>query len=118
MDQILHGKFRKVNFEAYISKANTKLKENPLTEDEFLEAFKSLKINKSPGFNEIDVNVISQIYNHIKKPLIEIFGASIKLEVFPKKLKLAKVIPVFKSGKNELLTNYRPISVLSSFSRY
>ena len=57
------------NFEGYISKINTKLEENPLTEDEFLEAFKSLKINKAPGFEEIDVNVINQICNHIKKSL-------------------------------------------------
>ena len=54
------------NFEAYISKANAKLHENPLTEDEFLEAFKSLRINKAPCFDQIVVNVINQIYNHIK----------------------------------------------------
>ena len=39
------------NFEAYISKANTKLHENPLTKDEFLEAFKLLKIKKVSGFD-------------------------------------------------------------------
>ena len=39
------------NFEVYISKANTKLQENPIMEDEFLKAFKSLKINKAPGFD-------------------------------------------------------------------
>ena len=39
------------NFEAYISKANTKLNENLLTEDEFLKAFKSMKINKASGFD-------------------------------------------------------------------
>ena len=76
------------NFEAYISKANTKLQENHLTENEFLKAFKSLKINKAPGFDQIDVNVINQIYNHIKKLLIRIFGDSIKLVgVFQEKLK-------------------------------
>ena len=37
-------------FEAYCSKANTKLHENPLTEDKFLKEFRSLKINKAPGF--------------------------------------------------------------------
>ena len=42
----LESKIQKsdTNFEAYISKANTKLQKNPLTEDEFLEAFRSLKI--------------------------------------------------------------------------
>ena len=102
------------NFEAYISKANTNLKENYLTEDEFLEAFKSLKTNKASGFDEIDVNMINRIYNH-KKPLIRIFGDSIKLGVFPEKLKLAEVTPIFKSGKNEPLTNCRPISVFALF---
>ena len=48
-------------FEAYINKANTQLEEKSLTEDKSLEAFKSLKISKAPGFNEIDVNVINQV---------------------------------------------------------
>ena len=105
------------NFEAYISKANTKLHENLLTKDEFLETFKSLKISKAPNFNQIDVNEINRIYNHIKKPLIRTFGDSIKFGVFPEKLKLAMVTLIFKSGKIELLTNYRPISVLPCFSK-
>ena len=33
-------------------------------------------------------------------------------------MKMAKVIPIFKSGKKELLTNYQPISVLSFFSQF
>ena len=106
------------NFEAYINKANTKPQENPLLEDNVLEAFKSLKTNKGQSFDEIDVIVIKQIYNHIKKPLISIFSDSIKLEAVPQKLKLAKVAPIFKSEKNELLTtNYRPILVLPYFSK-
>ena len=78
---------------------NAKLHENPLTEDEFLKAFKSLKINKAPGFDQIDVNLINQIHNHIKEPLIRIFGDSIKLGVFPEKLKLAKVTPILNLEK-------------------
>ena len=34
---------------------------------EFLETLKPLKINKAPGFDEIDVKVINHLYNHIKK---------------------------------------------------
>ena len=75
-------------FEAYSSKANTKLHENPLTEGKFLKEFKSLKTNKAQGFDQVDVNVISQIYNHINKPLIRIFGDLMKLGVFPEKLKI------------------------------
>jgi len=32
-------------------------------------------------------------------------------------LKLAKVIPVFKSGENKKFNNYRPISILPAFSK-
>ena len=60
--------------------------------------------------------MINQIYNHIKKPLIRIFDDSIILGAFSEKLILAKVTPIFKSGKNELLMNYRPTSVLPCFS--
>ena len=76
-----------------------------------MEAFKSLKINKAPGFDKINVNMINDIYNHIKEPLIR------KLGIFSKKEKLAKVTPIFRSGKKVLLTNYRPRSVLTCFSK-
>ena len=38
--------------------------------------------------------------------------------IFPEKLKIAKVIPVYKSGEQNSLTNYRPISLLSNFSKF
>ena len=37
--------------------------------------------------------------------------------VFPEKLKLAQVIPLFKKGDSFLCTNYRPISLLSCFHK-
>ena len=76
-----------------------------------MKAFKSWKITKAPGFDQIDVNVINRIYNHIKKPLIRIFGDSIKLGVFSEKLKfgLPKGFPNFQIWKkrtsNELQTS-------------
>jgi len=37
---------------------------------------------------------------------------------FANNLKIAKVVPIFKSGDSEILTNYRLILVLTCFSKY
>ena len=37
--------------------------------------------------------------------------------MFPSELKLAKVVPIFKAGASNKITNYRPISVLTFFSK-
>ena len=83
-----------------------------LSEDEFEDAFKSLKINKASSHDGFDVNIIISVYEFIKKPRLKIFNESINLGIFPENMKIAKVIPIFKSGKKGLLTNYRSISVL------
>ena len=38
--------------------------------------------------------------------------------IFPSELKLSKVVPIFKSGESDKVTNYMPISVLSLFQKY
>ena len=37
---------------------------------------------------------------------------------FPNQLKEAKVVPLYKSGKKDLLANYWPISILNYFSKF
>ena len=48
---------------------------------------------------------------------MHIFNLSLQTGIFPEKLKIARVTPLFKGGKNYELGNYRPISVLPCFSK-
>lgn len=46
-----------------------------------------------------------------------IFNLRLSSGIFPDKLKIAKVSPIFKNVEKYLLANYRPIPVLPSFSK-
>ena len=51
-------------------------------------------------------------------PILSIlFNACFKFGIFPSNLKVAKIIPVFKSGEKNYVNNYRPISILSCLSK-
>ena len=54
---------------------------------------------------------------YISRPLAVIFNESITLGIFPDKLKCAKVIPIHKKGSPTDPSNYRPISLLSIYSK-
>ncbi len=41
----------------------------------------------------------------------------LNMVVFPDNTKVAKVIPLFKAGDRSPFSNYRPISLLSQFSK-
>ena len=84
---------------------------------EFENVLSHFKGNKACGVDNINSNIIIDVYDEIKQPLFQIFKNSINNGIFPDSLKVAKVSPVFKSGDNSLLGNYRPISVLPVFSK-
>ena len=50
-------------------------------------------------------------------PICHLFDLSFKTGFIPTTLKTVKTIPIFKAGETDDFTNYRPISLLSSFSK-
>ena len=79
---------------------------------------KSLKMGKAPGHDNIPVLVIKKSFSEISEPLLYIINLSLAKGVFPDKLKTAKVVPIYKANDSELFNNYRPISLLSHFSKF
>ena len=73
--------------------------------------------NSSPGHNELTPIVAKACMDGFIEPITYLINESLTSGVFPSELKLARVVPIFKSGDPSLLTNYRAISVLSFFSK-
>ena len=61
--------------------------------------------------------VSNVIMANITKPLCYISNKSLLDGRFPDKMKIAKVIPIYKSGDKNFTSNYRPISFLPQFSK-
>ena len=104
-------------FESFLSGNHQILHENPLNDEEIKIAFSTLKSNKSPGFDDISSEVIKFVFDALIEPIRHIFDLSLTKGVFPDKLKIARITPIFKSGEREVVSNYRYISVLSCFSK-
>ncbi len=77
----------------------------------------SLKDKKSQDFNGISSYFIKKLLSPYVAPLQHIFKLSFAQGIVPKQLKVAKVIPIFKSGDKLTMDNYRPISLLNVFSK-
>ena len=85
--------------------------------DEFEVTFKSLKRNKSTGFDGLSSNIIIDACDSFNNILFHVFKVSIQQGIFPHSLNIAKVTPTFKSGDKDKVSNYRPISILFVFSK-
>ena len=73
--------------------------------------------NSAAGFDEIPASIIKQLVNYYTEPLTHLINQSILQGYFPEELKLAKVLPIYKSEDEQLVQNYRPISVLPFCSK-
>ena len=88
-----------------------------ITENIILDTLKNLKSKNSSGHEKISTKLLKEIMPSIIIQVVYIFNLSIRTGFVPDSYKRARVIPIFKSGTRGDFTNYRPISLLSSFSK-
>ena len=89
----------------------------PCNEDEIILLINQFKQNKSTGPNSIPSNILQLLAQDISKPLSMIFNLSFETGMYPDKLKISKVTPIFKKGSRLVASNYRPISLLSNINK-
>ena len=90
---------------------------SPITPEEIETEISNLKIAKAVGPSSIPVSIFKILKGTLSEPLQMIFNASFLTGIVPERIKLARVIPVFKKGSQVSLSNYRPISLLSIFNK-
>ena len=76
-----------------------------------------MKCKKSYGYDEIASRILKISTPYILSPLTYIFNKILSPGIFPDRLKFLEVKPLYKKGDNNDVSNYSPISLLTSFSK-
>ena len=76
-----------------------------------------LENKNSHGYDEISSKILKASAAYIPSPLTYIFNKVLRTGIFLDRLKFAEIKPLFKKGKITEVSNYRPISLLLSFSK-
>lgn len=89
----------------------------PTNENEIIIIVNSLKEDSAPGCDNITVLDIKKNLDVLLPVLVDLYNKMLETCQFPEEFKIAKVTPVFKSGDKTNIKNYRPISLLTIFSK-
>lgn len=89
---------------------------SPVTEVEISNLIRDLR-NSSPGSDGIPPAIIKETADILIPVLVHVINLSLSQGVFPHEMKVAKVVPLFKTGDKSCVNNYRPISLLPCLSK-
>lgn len=90
---------------------------HPTNSEDIEIIINALKNTSSTGYDGICTKVIKEV-SHIIAPLIShIVNLCIEHGSFPDKLKIAVVKPLYKKDDKQNMSNYRPVALISVFSK-
>ena len=84
--------------------------------EEFSEILSSLR-KCAPGYDEIDRDILFISLPTIGNVFLNLLNFSLAQGIFPNELKVSNIIPLFKAEDPMMFNNYRPVSLLSIFSK-
>ena len=90
---------------------------NFMTPDKVLESMKGLKVKNCEGCDLIPQRILADGIESLIDPFSKLFNQIYTQKTIPEQWKMAKITPLFKKGKKEEISNYRPISNLNSASK-
>ena len=84
----------------------------PATEHEIADIIRNLKNSKSTDIYNHSVGMFKDNIDSLVAPITYIVNLILESGIFPDKLKIAKIIPLLKSGDVNDASNFRPIALL------
>ena len=88
-----------------------------MKQSDLLSIISTLDVKKATGLDGITAKILKSSAETVCPSLLKIINISIASGKFSNSLKLAKLIPVYKSGPQNDPSYYRPISILSILSK-
>ena len=93
-------------------RTNSRISSFEITCNEISDIIAGLNTKKAHGPDNISVNMLKLCGEHLCVPLKIIFDNILETGIFPDQWKEANVTPVHKKNDKQIITNYRPISLL------
>ena len=90
---------------------------DPTAASHITDAASKIKPKNSLDVNNISTKMMKYTINDIATPMSHIINLTFSTGIIPDGMKIAKIIPIFKSGDTFSFNNYRPISTLPAFSK-
>ena len=73
--------------------------------------------NSKQDINSISIQILKENYEILSYIIADLINTCFQNGIFPKSLKKAVVLPLFKKDDPEIMSNYRPISILPTLSK-
>ena len=96
---------------------STLLNQIHFTTDEIENALQLLDVNKAKGPDKIGNLLLKSLSKSLPKSLHLLFNLIANKARFPEKWKVSEIAPILKDGDKQDVSNYRPISLLSTVSK-
>ncbi|KAL0868298.1 hypothetical protein ABMA27_007827 [Loxostege sticticalis] len=89
----------------------------PTNDTEISSIIMSLKNSNAVGYDGISTHIIKICAKYLSQPLAYVINLSMQQGYFPDDLKFCIVKPLFKKDDKTKIDNYRPITLISIFSK-
>lgn len=90
---------------------------SPTNAPEIIKIISYLKTSSATGCDGISNNILKRTKHILALPIAYVCNLSISTGTVPNCFKVADVCPIYKSGGKHKVSNYRPISLLSSLAK-